>query len=312
MQKSFRLKDKSKGYLALIITSFFWGTTWVASKIAVQEISSIQLASIRQSIAGLCFVSYFLFYKKIPLPTLKQWRWLMVMSILMFVFANWLSTWGLKYISTGLGALIGSLYPLSVVLIEWIFFKSKKITILTFIGLFLGIAGVIFVFYSSMFAQINYALIFGLSLSVFAMLSWSLGTVFLVRNKTNINPYYATGWQMLLSSCILFIISFFTNQVKPIALISFNVWAAILYLVIFGSVISFVAFIYSTKKLPPAISSLYAYINPIVAIIVAAILLGEKISVSLIWGAIVTLIGIFLVNYSVKKDEEKVIVEPEI
>ncbi len=305
-------EGKGKGYIALTTTSLVWGTTWVASKIAVQEIPALQMAYIRQFIAGLCFVVFFMWYKKLRLPTAKQFRWITVMAILMFVFANGLSTWSLKFIPTGLAALIGALYPLSVVIIERIFFKSKMMTILTFLGLFLGITGVGIVFYENAFNQFDYSFLVGLSLSVFAMLSWSLGTVFLSRNKANINPYYGTGWQMLISSVILLLLAEFTQPTVAIAAISVKAWLMILYLVVFGSVISFVAFIYSMKKLPAAVSSLYAYINPLVAMVVAAIVLKEKLTLNIVWGAIVTLIGVFLVNYSLKRDKQKIIVEAEM
>ena len=101
MQGIKNLDGKGKGYLALFITSVVWGTTWVASKMGVNEIPPLQMAYIRQLIAGICFVVFFIFYKKFSIPTLKQFRWIFVMAILMFVFANGLSTWSLKFIPTG-------------------------------------------------------------------------------------------------------------------------------------------------------------------------------------------------------------------
>src|SRR6187399_1980311 len=116
-------KGKARGYLALCITSVVWGTTWVASKIGVAEIPALQMAYIRQFLGGMCFVLFFMLYKKLSFPTRKQFIWLIVMALLMFVLANGLSTWSLQYIPTGLSALVGALYPLSVVVIEMIFFK---------------------------------------------------------------------------------------------------------------------------------------------------------------------------------------------
>lgn len=306
-----KIDGKGKGYLALFITSVVWGTTWVASKIGVNEIPALQMAYIRQFIAGICLVVFFIGYQKFPLPTAKQFRWIIIMSILMFVFANGLSTWSLKYIPTGLSALIGALYPLSVVIIERVFFKTKKMTILTFLGLFLGITGVGIVFYENAFNNSAASFGTGVTLSLIAMLSWSFGTIFIVRNKANINPYYGTGWQMLISSIILMVFAETTQPTIPFYEISLKVWMVILYLVIFGSILSFVAFIYSIKKLPAAISSLYAYVNPLVAMVTAALVLNEKLTINILWGAIVTLIGVYLVNYSIKK-AAKVIVEPEI
>jgi drug/metabolite transporter (DMT)-like permease len=303
--------DNRKGYFALFITCTVWGTTWVVSKIGVGEMPALQMAYLRQFFAGVVFVGFFLFYKKLPLPTVKQFRWLFLMSMIMFLSANALSTWAIKYIPAGLGALIGALYPLCVVIIERVFFNSKRMTALTFIGLFLGIAGVAMVFYENAFATAGANFWLGIILSLIAMLSWSVGTILIARNKVDINPYYGVGWQMLISCIILFIIMQTTQTVIPISQISGKGWLAISYLVVLGSLIAFVAFIYSMKKLPAAISSLYAYINPLVAMVCGYFFIDEKLSKNILIGAIITLIGVFLVNYSIKKSSQ-IIAEAEI
>ncbi len=303
---------KGRGYIALVTTCIVWGTTWVASKIGVMAIPALQMAYLRQLMAGLCFVGFFMLYKKFPLPTARQFQWILVMAVLMFVFANGLSTWSLKWIPSGLSALIGALYPLSVVVIERLFFNSKRLTILTYVGLFLGLSGVGIVFYENAFDNLTPSFLIGISLSLFAMLSWSFGTIFLSRNKANINPYYGTGWQMLISSVILFVMAELTQPTVPIADIPFKAWLVIIYLVIFGSIIAFVAFIYSMKKLPAAVASLYAYINPLVAMVIGALVVNEKLTLNILWGAIVTLVGVYLVNLSIKRGNPKVIAEAEI
>lgn len=305
-------RGKAGGYLALVTTSVLWGTTWVASKVAVSEnLPPFQVASIRQFSGGFCFLLFFLLYKKLRLPTLRQFGWLIVLGILMFVLANGLSTYSLRYIPTGLSALIGALYPFSVVIIERLFFNSRNLSLLTIVGLLLGIVGVGIVFYEHLFHEQPEGFLFGVVLSVGAMLSWSAGTMFIARNKLKMNPYYATGWQMLISSIILFAISLFNQPLIPLGDVSLRIWLSIAYLVAFGSLISFVAFIYSMKKLPAAISSLYAYINPLVAMVTAALLLNERLTMNIVWGAIVTLAGVFLVNYSIKRNAVEIIAEPE-
>ena len=293
------------------ITSIVWGTTWVASKIGVAEMPALQMAYIRQFFGGICFVLFFMLYKKLSFPTRKEFFWLLIMALLMFVIANGLSTWSLQYIPTGLSALVGALYPLSVVIIEMVFYKNRNMTVLTFIGLLLGITGIGIVFYENAFQHHPDGFIFGVVLSVIAMLAWSVGTIFITRNKMKLNPYYATGWQMLISSFILFIVAETTQPTIAIKNISATAWGAITYLVLAGSLLAFVAFIYSMKKLPAAVSSLYAYINPLVAMVTAAIVLHEKLTMYILWGAIVTLAGVFLVNYSIKRSREKIIAEPE-
>lgn len=304
-------KGKAGGYLALSITSIVWGTTWVASKIGVAEMPALQMAYIRQLLGGMCFVLFFMVFRKLPFPSKKQFGWLIIMSLLMFVLANGLSTWSLKFIPTGLSALVGALYPLSVVIIEMIFFKNRSLTILTFIGLLLGLSGIGIVFYENAFHHQPAGFLFGVTLSVIAMLSWSIGTLIIARNKLKLNPYYGTGWQMLISSFILFIFAETTQPTVPIQQISATAWGANAYLVVAGSLIAFIAFIYSMKKLPPAVSSLYAYINPLIAMVTAAIVLQEKLTIYIFWGALVTLAGVFLVNYSIKRSQQKIIAEPE-
>ena len=208
----------------MLITSVVWGTTWIVSKIGVKEIPALQMTSIRQLIGGVIFLSFFLFYKKVPMPTLKQFRWLFFMAILMFVSANGLSTWSLMFIPTGLSALIGASYPLCVVIIEKVFFKSKRMTALTFAGLFLGIVGIAIVFYENAFQHAVPGFLFGVFLSTVAMLSWSVATIFISRNKTDINPYYGIGWQMLMGGSMLFIIAQATQPVVPFMQISTTVW----------------------------------------------------------------------------------------
>lgn len=309
--KPFFPRGKTGGYIALTVTSILWGTTWVASKIGVEEIPALQMAAIRQFFGGACFILFFLLYKKLPLPTARQFVWLTIMALLMFVGANGLSTWSLNFVPTGLSALIGALYPLSVVIIERVFYKVRNMTVLTFIGLLLGITGIGIVFYENAFHHQREGFLFGIILSVTAMLCWSMGTIFITRNTQKLNPYYATGWQMLISSAILFVVAECTQPTVALQHISFKVWAVIAYLVILGSLVSFVAFIYSMKKLPAAISSLYAYINPLVAMVTAAIVLKEKLTWYILWGAVVTLVGVFLVNYSIKKSKGKIPIEPE-
>lgn len=303
--------SKGKGYFALFLTSTLWGTTWIVSKIGIRDIPALQMSSLRQFIAGGCFVLFFMLYKKLEWPSRKQWQWLLMMAVLMFVIANGLSTLSLKYISAGLGALIGALYPLSVVLIQRFIFKAEKISIITLVGCFLGIAGIGIVFYENAFHHSGNNFIMGVVLSLIAMLAWSFGTVFIARNKMQMNPYYATGWQMLISSAILMVVSYFVSPLIPLKEITFKAWASILYLVFFGSIVTFVAFIYSMKHLKPAIASLYAYINPLIALAAAAVILHEKLNMNIIWGALVTLAGVFLVNYSLK-NKRKAIVENEM
>ena len=299
------MANQKKAYLALTVTSLVWGTTWVASKMGVSHMPAFQLASIRQLLGGSIYVSFFLL-KGEGLPTKKQFLWLIPMAFLMFVSSNGIATYGLQYITSGLAALIAALYPLSVVLIERFYFKAIKITAQTMIGLLLGLLGIAFIFYKDSLLVHGTHYILGVGFSLFAMITWSVGSIIISRNKINMNAYYSIGWQMLISAITMGLFTLFTGKYIALQNIPAVSWGVIFYMVIGGSVLAFISFIYSMKHLNPAIASLYAYINPIVAIWVGSLLLGEKMSAVSIAGTICTLVGVYLVNRSLKNQKNPV------
>lgn len=300
------MSHQKKAYLALAVTSIVWGTTWVASKMGINHMPAIQLASIRQFFGGSIYIIFFLLIKKEKLPTKKQFLWLMPMAFLMFVSSNGIATYGLQFITSGLAALIAALYPLSVVLIERFYYKAIKITPQTMLGLFLGLLGIGFIFYKDSL-QVHaghYAL--GVGLSMFAMLTWSVGSIIISRTKIDLNPYYSIGWQMLLSAVTMGLFTYFSGNYIPIKEIPAISWGVIVYMVIGGSIFAFISFIYSMKHLQASIASLYAYINPIVAIWVGSLLLKESMTWNSIVGTFCTLTGVYLVNNSLKKQKDPV------
>lgn len=302
------MTNKQKAYIALSVTSIVWGTSWIASRLAVQKVPALQVSSIRQFIAGMLFTGFFLM-KGYKLPNLKQLKWLAGMSVLLFVSANGLATVGVKYITSGLAALIAALYPLSVVIIERIFFKNTKITGLTFIGILLGLAGIALVFYENAFHNHQEGYWIGIAVSLIAMLSWSVGTIFIARKQINMNPYYSTGLQMLIGSGFLLVLATSTGNTIAIADIPLQTWLSISYLVVMGSILAYVAFIYTMKHLEASIAALYAYINPIVAILIGSVIVNETITAEIIIGSVITLIGVYIVNLSLRK-QKQALVEP--
>ena len=300
------MSHQKKAYLALSITSIVWGTTWVASKMGINHMPAFELASIRQFFGGSIYILFFLLVKKEKLPTLKQFKWLVPMAFLMFESSNGIATYGLQFITSGLAALIAALYPLSVVLIERFYYKAIRITPQTMLGLFLGLLGIGFIFYKDSL-QVHggdYAL--GVGLSMFAMLTWSVGSIIISRTKIDINPYYSIGWQMFISAMTMGTFTYFSGNYISITAIPAISWGVIVYMVIGGSVFAFISFIYSMKHLQASIASLYAYINPIVAIWVGSLLLKEEMSWNSIVGTICTLTGVYLVNNSLKKQKDPV------
>jgi drug/metabolite transporter (DMT)-like permease len=300
IQNAVSTKIKAVGLpiIALCWVSFFWGTTWLASKEGVKHMPALQLAGIRQFIGGLLYISYFL-YKKVPWPKGKQWKPIFILSILNFVLSNGLSTWGVKYISSGLGAILAAIFPLWIVIIT--LFRGERIARLAVFGLVISFVGVCVIFYEHLSDFLIPDFRFGILISIIATITWAFGTLYTKKKAASFNPYFSLGLQMFISSIIVLAITGATGTGVNIALIPANSWWAIGYLVIIGSVLTFIAFIYALQRLPPEISSIYAYINPIVAVLFGAIIFGEPLTLSIAIGGTVTLGGLYLVNYSIRK-----------
>lgn len=299
------MSNQNKAYFALAITSIVWGTTWVASKMGVSHMPAFELASIRQFLGGSLYVGFFLI-KGEKLPTKKEFLWLLGMSILMFVSSNGIATYGIQFISSGLAALIAALYPLSVVLIERYYYKAIEITPKTLVGLSLGLLGIGFIFYKDSLTVHGSHYILGVVLSFLAMITWSIGSIIISRTKVKINAYNSIGWQMLISAFIMAFITILSGDYVALNQIPAISWAVIFYMVIGGSIFAFISFIYSMKHLKSSIASLYAYINPIVAIWVGSLLLNEQMTWNNILGSLCTLVGVYLVNKSLKDQKDPV------
>lgn len=298
-----RRGKKGKAFFALAIVCFFWGTTWVASKEGVRYMPALQLAGIRQTAAGLLYASYFL-WKRTPLPKGREWTPIFILSVLNFMLSNALSTWGVKYISAGLGSIIGAIFPLWLIIIGR-FSGERSISRKASFGLALGFTGICVIFYQHLqdFLIADFRL--GIFLSLASTWAWAFGTLYTKREAVNFNPYFGLGLQMLISGPTIYLLSKLTGNTVAFAEIPWQSWAAIGYLALFGSVISFVAYLYALQVLPTEQASLYAYINPLVALLCGALLFGEPLSLVIIAGMLVTLYGVWLVKKAAREEANK-------
>lgn len=292
--------DRTKAILAVIVVCFFWGTTWLASKKGVQYMPALQLAGLRQFLAGSLFLGYF-FFKGFKLPSrheLIQFAW---MSLLMIVINNGFSTWSMKYIPSGLGAVIGAASPLWIAVLTAFVFKQTKLNWKIIFGLLLGIGGILVIFSDYLQELFNVNFSIGILLNLLASVTWALGTLLTVKNAEYVDPYFSLGWQMFLGGVVLLSVSWISGEFIPLKDTGAELWYSLSYLVFVGSIITFSAFVYALKRLPAQQVSIYAYINPIVAVIVGALLNNEKLTTLIAIGTAVTILGVYLVNTGFKK-----------
>lgn len=298
-KRTFDKSTRSKAFLALAIVSIIWGTTWVASKFGTTYLSGLQLAAIRQIIAGSLFLIYFTI-KGATWPRRSDLKGLLILAFLNFVCSNGLSTWAMNYIPAGLGAILGVTYPLWLVIIA-IFTTKEFLPRKALLGLLLGFVGVCVIFADHLQDFVNSAFSFGILLSFIASWTWAFGTLYTKNHAKKFNPYFSLGFQMLIAGIALYGISMLQPNYVPIQNLPIQAWYSIGYLILFGSIIGFGSFLYTLEHLPMQQASIYAYINPIVAIFLGSLILGEHVTSLVIMGSLITLYGVWLVNSSFRK-----------
>jgi drug/metabolite transporter (DMT)-like permease len=298
-QSGIKSKDVySKAIIALIVVCIIWGTTWPASKEGVSHMPALEMAGIRQLISGSLFLAFF-FIKGSVFPKWRELGPLFVLAMLNFVLSNGLSTWGLKYLSAGLASIMSAIFPLWLVLIG-LFTNSNKMPWKAVVGLLTGFAGVCIIFYEYLADFLNPNFRFGIFLSLVATFTWAVGSLYTKQQAAKFNPYFGLGFQMIIAGVALLGLSAADHSFMPIHAIPWQSWLSIGYLVVFGSVITFTAYVYTLQHLSVEQASIYAYVNPIVALLLSAVLLGEKITPYVIVGGLITLFGVYLVNKSLK------------
>ena len=296
-------KINTKAYLALMVVCIVWGTTYLALRIGVRAFPSFLFGAIRQLSAGIILLSAVLIIKR----NLK-WQWKdvalqVVPGIFMITMGNGIVGWAVKYIPSGLAALICSMMPLYIVLINFLINKKEKLNSLIIIGLLLGLGGILIVFRDNLDAlgQSNY--LFGLIVVVISCFFWAIGTVYTQRYKAGTHIFFNASLQFIFGGIGLFVLSIIFDDWKNINTITLSTIGPLVYLIFIGSILAFVCYLYALSKLPVGLVSVYAYANPLVAITLGSIVLSEKLTWFTALAFIITISGIYLVNtgYQIQK-----------
>lgn len=285
---------------AVALVCILWGTTWMASKVGVKHMPALQLSGLRHLIGGGMYVLYFGLFRKMWPQKDQIWQ-IIWMSVIMFVLSNGLSVLSIVYMPSGLGAVVGAITPIWVVLFSFLLFKKIQFKKQTILGILLGFTGVVITFYDFVENIMNSDFSLGIIYGVIASMTWALATLLTVKHAKKIDPYFSLGWQMFVSGLILNTYSYVRGDFVSYADLSVEAWLSILYLVVIGSVIAFGAYIYALKRLPATLVSIHSYVNPIVAVLIGDWLMKEPLTLFVITGTMVTLVGVYMVNRSFRR-----------
>ena len=294
------MNSNVKAWLAYAGVAFFWGTTFLAIRIGVQSFPPFIMAGMRHAVGGLIICSFFLL-KGNPLPSWSQFKVYIINGILMLVIGNGLVTWAEMHISSGLAALICALTPLSIITFNALFGATKEpLKPIAWIGIAACLVAQIIIFRDNLSELANPDYVLGIIFILIAISGWGLGSIYNKNKTTGLNPLYGAGLQMISAGTILLVFGSAMGEWQNFSPTQEGI-NAVLYLVVFGSLLGYGSYMYVLKALPATIVSTYAYINTIVAVVLGWLWLDEKLNLSIAIAVILTIAGVWLVNRSFGK-----------
>ncbi len=286
------------GFAAIYI---IWGSTYLAIRIGVETIPPFLMASIRFLIAGVLFYLYGII-KKVEKPKAKDWVSTAIVGILLLVGGNGLVSWAEEVVPSGIAALLIAMVPLWIVLFDAIHPQGSSPSKKAIGGLILGFIGVAALINPTDiggFAEIDQ---FGAMLLIFATIFWASGSIFAKYTEMPKSLIVASGMQMLVAGIVLLLLSIVTGELNGFNYesVTFEGWMSLLYLITFGSV-GYGAYIWLLQVTDPSKVATYAYVNPVIALLLGSLIASETISLWTIGCSLFILIAVFIIISSKKK-----------
>jgi drug/metabolite transporter (DMT)-like permease len=287
--------------LAFAAIYIVWGSTYVAARIAITTIPPFLLSSIRFFIAGLLLFTYCLLKRKV-LPDLRSVINNGVCGVLMLGGGTVSVAWAEQFVPSSTAAIIVAFLPFWFVLLEkkqWSYYFGNKVIIA---GLLLGFTGVMLLtnFSDTDTTGLNKPghTAFGIAAILAGGIAWTIGSL-ISKYKTSNTALLVNGSiQMFATSFVCLLMSFITSELKTLSFqqVSHQSIAALFYLIFMGSLIAYLSYIWLLSMLPAVQVSTYVYINPIIAVLLGAVIANEKINAIEVLALFIILCGVLLVN----------------
>ncbi len=290
---------KTKIWVALLALYIVWGSTYLAIRFAVDTMPPFLHAGLRFLISGLILVVW----RRAAgdkMPTLRQWRSLAIIGTLLLLGGNGLVSFAEQRIPSGIAALIVGTVPLWLVLIEALRPGGAKPTALSVVGLIVGFGGIYLLVGPSKLTGVLQFDSTGTVAVIFASFLWSLGSIYSRSAELPKSALMMTGGEMLAGSVPIFMVSLARGEFTTFSLtqVSTQSWLALLYLIFFGSMIGFVAYIWLLQNAPISLVATYAYVNPLVAVLLGAWLASEPLTSRIFAAAIIIIGSVVFINWA--------------
>jgi drug/metabolite transporter (DMT)-like permease len=283
--------------LAFAIIYFVWGSTFFAIRVGVHEMPPLLFAALRFLTAGAALCGW-MAARREPLPSKRQWMSVLLLAFLIFLVDYGLLFWAEQRVPSGIAAVMMATIPAFIAIAEIVFLRTQRLTARLAVALIVGIGGVGVLLSRSL--NLGGAAIetTGALALIVGAIGWSLGSVLSKKLPLPPSKVQSSGLQMLLGGVLLTITSaslgefhnFHPSSVSPQA------WFALVYLILFGSIIGFTAYVWLIHNESPTKVGTYAYVNPVVAVLLGYFAGGEALGVRTIIGTLCILISVILIT----------------
>jgi drug/metabolite transporter (DMT)-like permease len=291
-------RTRSRAYLAWITVCLVWGTTYLAIRIALETIPPLLMAAIRYSVAG-TILAIALRVRGERLPGPRAWPSLLILGILLLGFGNGGVVWAEQTVPSGLTAVLVATAPFWITTLD-VILGGERLTPRRWLGLVVGFAGIVTLVWPELQVGPNRrGFLIGVIAAQIACAGWAIGSLYSRRrghgDARDENVLATAAGEMLFGGMMLFVAAAVHREY---ALLTFTprTAAALAYLIVFGAVVGFTAYAYALKHLPVATVSLYAYVNPVIAVILGVLILREPFNVRMAVAAAIVLVGMAMVR----------------
>ncbi|MDQ1142300.1 DMT family transporter [Pedobacter agri] len=287
---------------ALSGVAIIWGTTYLGIRVAVASIPAWYVTAIRQTIASLIILIILIKQKELKWIGWSGLKRQILLSILMVVVANGMTTVAEKTIPSGLTSLINATSPL-LVFIGCVFLGIQKPSLKGFVGVFIGFLGIVFIFRDGINDLLEPGYRNGILSLVIAVSGWTIGTIY--SKKHSGKPQYIflnLFYQFVFSAIVQFGLALIFSGKADVDSWKIESILAAVYLAIFGSVLGYFCYHYALKKVSASEVSILTYFNTVIAIFLGWLILNEQVNVDLIVATALIIAGVFITNYKKKAE----------
>jgi len=297
------LPNPSAPSRALIFAAFaavytIWGSTYLAIRFAVEVLPPFLMVGTRFLVAG-SILYVWVRLSGAPRPDLSQWKSAAIIGLLMLVLGNGLVSWAEQKIPSGLAALMVATVPFWMVMLDWMRPRGTAPSSRVVLGLIIGFVGVALLFQPWHSAEGGKVDLLGAAMLVVATFSWATGSLYSVHAKLPSSPILSMGMEMLSGGFIALLVGMLRGELANIEVSAITVRSllALTYLILFGSLVGFNAYMWLLRVCAPAWVSTFAFVNPVVAVFLGWAFGGEPLTVRILMAASLIVVSVFFITF---------------